>query len=293
MRKPLLILLCLILAGIFFSYGNTLKKNIEVRKQINLFLKRSEEYSQQFYDTDINGTTIKYTTVSRETKEKKDKRSVFYDFEKSLLGNTGDILVTRDSPFPQHKLLHEFISFYFGGHAALVNEGFVYEATGMTNQEGAILSSIFHNPDKEHNIDTSVSKKKNYWLRDDVRSKNDPSYKFYGPFYRPEFILLRVKSETEARIEGAVNFVKRTYEGNRLYNYLFFIDTKNKFYCTDLISRAYQAAFDNEFSVSFPKVLNDRFITSVDDIILSEDTYIVAHVIINEGVVEITYIEDQ
>lgn len=71
MRKPLLILLCLILAGIFFSYGNTLKKNIEVRKQINLFLKRSEEYSQQFYDTDINGTTIKYTTVSRETKEKK------------------------------------------------------------------------------------------------------------------------------------------------------------------------------------------------------------------------------
>ena len=91
MRKPLSILLCLILAGIFFSYGNTLKKNIEVRKQINLFLKRSEEYSQQFYDTDINGTTIKYTAVSRETKEKKDKRSVFYDFEKSLLGNTGDI----------------------------------------------------------------------------------------------------------------------------------------------------------------------------------------------------------
>jgi len=45
--------------------------------------------------------------------------------------------------------------------------------------------------------------------------------------------------------------------------------------------------------VSFPKVLNDRFITSVDDIILSEDTYIVAHVVINEGFVEVTYIEDQ
>ena len=56
----------------------------------------------------------------------------FYDDAKRELGQFGDILLTRQSAFKDIPLIHEFISYYFGGHTAFRDKGAgLYETTGL------------------------------------------------------------------------------------------------------------------------------------------------------------------
>ena len=69
---------------------------------------------------------------------------------------------------------------------------------------------------------------------------------------------------------------------------------KYKFYCTDLVSRAYQSVMvDEKDQRQYSKALNDdRFITSVNDMILSDDTYIMFYVEVIDDIWHIYYLED-
>ena len=73
--------------------------------------------------------------------------------------------------------------------------------------------------------------------------------------------------------------------------FYFFLDMKNKYYCTDLISRAYDYVLSDTNQNYYAKSLNDDgFITTVNDIILSRDTYLALHFEV-EKVDEAHYIE--
>ncbi len=104
---------------------------------------------------------------------------------------------------------------------------------------------------------------------------------------------MRVKDITETQINGAVAYADDKVDKS-LYNFLFFLDMEYKYYCTDLVSRAYQDVMVPESEqTNYSKALNDDgFITSVNDIVLSEQTYITFYVEIIDEIVHIYYLED-
>src|SRR5690606_1595742 len=72
-------------------------------------------------------------------------------------------------------------------------------------------------------------------------------------------------------IDQAVGYVEDKVDRG-LYNYLFIFDTEYKFYCTDLVTRAYSSVTSvNGESYNLDK---DGFIPSDYDILLSDDVYI-------------------
>jgi hypothetical protein len=73
------------------------------------------------------------------------------------------------------------------------------------------------------------------------------------------------------------------------------IDTYNKFYCTDFISRSYRHGIDpNSSDKNYPITLNDNgFVTTVNDLIVSKDTYIAAYVENKDGIRPVYYLEDE
>lgn len=76
---------------------------------------------------------------------------------------------------------------------------------------------------------------------------------------------------------------------------MFFLDMKEKHYCTDLISRAYQYAKDPMNKKKYAHSLNnDGFITSVNDILLAKETYLTSYMKVDETTktVNFYYLED-
>jgi hypothetical protein len=188
-----------------------------------------------------------------------------------------------------------FVSYYFGGHAAIKNdENRFIEAVGFPEGNETILDFILHPGNEPHNLSATVSKSaSNYWLNPVYRSVSDREYPYYGTKYRNDFVGLRVKNVTQDQIDGAVSYAEDKL-GTALYNFLFFLDMKYKFYCTDLVSRAYQSVMvDEKDQRQYSKALNDdRFITSVNDMILSDDTYIMFYVEVIDDIWHIYYLED-
>lgn len=283
-----------VITGLIYSLGGVIRLDAVAQSEIDDFIQRAtfeyEETRQLTYGEEIR----RYFTVSRETFELDDPRNVFTDDSRITLGKTGDIFVTRQSPFPSVPVVHQWISFFFGGHAAILDSNNkLYEATGLGSSDTTIPEVILHPGDEPHNYGVTTAYSSNYWLNPYRRSENDPSYPYYGRYNRNEFVTLRVKNTTEAMREGAVDFARRTYTGERLYNYTFFLDMKYKFYCTDLISRAYQdVLIPQDRQQEYSEALNDRFITSVNDLIISGDTYISSYVYIEGNVVNIYYLEN-
>jgi hypothetical protein len=105
--------------------------------------------------------------------------------------------------------------------------------------------------------------------------------------------MLRVKDITNDQIDQAVSYAADKAD-KALYNFLFFLDLKYKFYCTDLVSRAYQdALIPIEKQRDYSRALNDDgFITSVNDLVLSKYTYITAYVEIIDNITHIYYLKD-
>lgn len=133
----------------------------------------------------------------------------------------------------------------------------------------------------------------NYWLNPNFRSEFSPDYKYYGNYYRPKFIGLRVKDVTQDQIDGAVAYANDKVDFN-LYNFTFALDLEYKFYCTDLVSRAYQSVLiEPENQRNYARALNDdRFVTTVNDMILSKDSYLTFYVEIIDEIIHIYYLED-
>jgi hypothetical protein len=283
--------------GMIYSLGIAVAENIQVNHDIKEFKNRAvfeEEITIEY--SYGNFQTRRYYKVSRETSyELFDTRSVFYDDTRKFLGQSGDIFVSQDSPFPYNPLVHLFVSYYFGGHAAIKNHDNKFiEAVGFPSGDETVLDFMLHPGNEPHNFSATVSKSaSNYWLNPVYRTTSDQEYPYYGTKYRNDFIGLRVKNITEAQIDGAIAYGEDKI-GTALYNFLFFLDMKYKFYCTDLVSRAYQSVMvDEDDQRLYSKALNDdRFITSVNDLILSDDTYITFYVEVIDDIWHIYYLED-
>ena len=293
--------LIVILSFLFFSSLLTSVENIKVRNEIRDFKNRAI-FESEVVVTLQSGIekTRRYYKVSREYDyEIHDTRSVFYDgniIEKEYLGQKGDIFVTQQSPFPTIPFVHQIMTFYFGGHAAINNGNNEFiESTGFPKPGESILDIIRYQGDENHDFSVGVNlSSTNYWLDPSYRTDADQDYKAYGNYYRKEFLGLRVKNITQDQIDAAVSYAEEQQNKRALYNFLFIFDKDNKFYCTDLVSRAYQSALvDIRNQNTFSRALNDdRFITTVNDLILSKDTYIMIYVEIIDGIPHIYYLED-
>lgn len=297
LKRFLIVILVFLIMSFTYSMGIATYENIKVNKIINDFKSRSVyEYEETIeYYPGVFQTRV-YHKVSRETSyELNDTRSIFTDESRRLIGQKGDIFLSQQSPFPGVPIIHPWISYNFGGHAAIHNGNNRFiEAVGFPQPGETILDFIFHPGDEPHNFSATVSvTSSNYWLNPNFRSESSPSYKYYGNYYRPEFIGIRVKNVTQEQIDGAVAYADDKVDIS-LYNFTFALDLEYKFYCTDLISRAYQSVLiEPENQRNYARALNDdRFITSVNDMIMSEDVYLAFYVEIIDEVVHIYYLED-
>lgn len=291
------VLLLLIIGAGVFTLGKAITKDILVNSEIQKFKDRAIfEYEEEFlYQVGVSQTR-RYYKVPRETSyELNDTRSVFYTNSRKYLGQTGDIFMSQESPFPDQFLIHQFISYYFGGHAAIKNGSNQFiEAVGFPDDDESLLDIIRHPGDEPHDFSVTVNRTSgNYFLNPNHRTEFNPFYDDFGTYYRKEIIGVRVKDITEEQINGAVAYADDKVDKS-LYNFLFFLDMNYKFYCTDLVSRAYQDVMvPKEEQKNYAKALNDdRFITSVNDIVLSDETYIAFYFEVIDDVVHIYYLED-
>ena len=141
-KKILKITFMAIIFGVVYSFFFTTYEHFKVNKMINDFKKRASNEYVELEITTINNYTYirRYFEVPRVTSnELNDKNNVFYDDEKNKLGIDGDIFAHRISPFPDVPFVHQFVSYYFGGHSALLtyedgNANFI-EATGFPDFE--------------------------------------------------------------------------------------------------------------------------------------------------------------
>lgn len=277
MKKVLNVLLVIIIGAIFYSLGISVYENAKVDKMIAEFKKAgvlNEEKSTE---------TRKYYEV--ESKIRLDEETYIEIENEFFMGNIGDILVTRESPFPNLPFIHQFVSYYFGGHAAMVTApDELTEIAGFPDKGESIPQYVFHqvkydeegNPN--HNFTGGVLQTPSNYF---IRKYSD------GTYYRNKSIGLRVKSTADERRE-AVEYINELRRKNVIYNYMFWLDTKEKYYCTDLMSRTYQSLVDENGKQKF-SLNDDGFITSVNDLILSKDTMISTYFEVDKKGVEHVY----
>lgn len=291
-RKIFKLILIIALIGLMYAFGVSSYEAVLKNNKL-------EEFKKRAYETEIverYGDTYQFHKVKRVHEyELNDQRNVFYDETKRSPGKKGDVLLAFESPFPQIPVAHHLVTFWFGGHAALVTDNNqVIESTGMSSGGiSKMIGAILHRGyDEENEYHLSVQKVNNYWMNS-FRSESSPEYPYYGQYYRSEFYAVRPKFEN---IETKDNDINRAIEfaedkiGKGLYNYLFFLDTKYKFYCTDLITRAY-ASVNNQNETNY-NLNEDGFISSDYDILLSNDVYITIFREVKDGIIHIYYLED-
>ncbi|MGI6787384.1 MAG: hypothetical protein ACOX5X_02370 [Acholeplasmataceae bacterium] len=243
-----------------------------------------EEFKQAgVLNEEISTEMRKYYEV--ESKEHLDDLTYIVHNDYFYMGNIGDILVTRESPFPEIPVVHEFITYYFGGHAAMVTDkNRIMEIAGFPDRGESVLDYISYRVEYDeegkakHEFSGAVLHTRgNYFIRKSSR----------GKYYRTKSIGLRVKATQEER-QQAVDYLKELGEKEVVYNYMFFLDTKEKYYCTDLISRTYQTILDESGKPKF-SLNDDGFIVSVNDLILSKDTMISTYFEVDKNGIEHVY----
>lgn len=224
---------------ILFFLFTTLPEYVVINNEIESFMERGE-----LVNTDII-KKIKYYEVPRRSGEiDKPSFTSYYGDKYAFAGSYGDTLVTQESPFFQNgvdiPVAYEFVSFWFGGHAAIISDEFdeddypeIIEATALSQTP-------------ENN---AVTKTFNYWLYQE---------------YRDNFIGLRVKGATKEEYQSYTNWAKEQL--GTPYNMTFIFNTENTFYCSDLVSKGW-----GELGYNLNK---DAIVTTINDIISSEDTYI-------------------
>lgn len=266
LKRIIKISLVLFLGFLVFLTGQTFAETAKINKEIKTFMDKG------VYQPHLSEEgTIKFYKVSRETYYPNElKREPFFNGDLTKPGASGDILVTRQSPIPTYPGFYEFVSFYFGGHAAYIGENNnIYETFGFPNYDETLLDVIINGGDSTF-VQVEHS---NYWLDPNYRDDNSPDYIKFGNYYRKEWIGLRVKGVTDDEISQVTSYMDELVEKEAQYNHLYIFNTKNKYYCTDMMSRAY-ATITNSNGDSKYNLNKDGVVTTVNDLILSSDTYI-------------------
>lgn len=291
MKKVWNVLLLIIVGALLYSVGFTIYENERVKGLIKDFK------NEAVLDVKNSTETRKYYVVTADF-EVLEPTYLIGDDGKLLPGNIGDILVSIDSPLQNVPFITKFLSSYYGGHAAIVSgKDELIEIAGYPFENEKMSDYIFHKGNKDENgvyehdlVGATASRVNNFFLNPAYRSIYDKDYKNFGTYYRKRFIGLRVKAPMEERMM-AVDYASDIVDKKALYNFLFFLDTKEKYYCTDLMSRSYQSIEDDQGKKKYT-LNDDGFITSVNDLILSKDTYISFYCEIDDDNIEHIYYLD-
>ena len=165
------------------------------------------------------------------------------------IGSTGDIILTSRNPMRySSSWLVKTVACFFSKNF------FVGHGTIVVSDDGAIMAEI-----TAHTIsdgaqeadDSGVKLSINNWINDDDGSNY--------------ILALRVKENSDERKEQVLKYI---YDNlGKKYNYSFLFFRKNRYYCTDLISRAYKTAGIN--------VNYDYLATTGNDMIVSDNTYLI------------------
>ncbi len=297
LKRLLILFLFFCLGGITYSFGVATYENVQTSILINRFKERAIfEYEETFMYGNTEQVRKYYAVERTETYELSDTRSIFEDDTRRHFGKDGDVLMTWDSPFPYIPVFHQFMTYYFGGHAALKSEDLGYlEATGFPNSNQSLIDIILTPGNEPHEYGNVTAHIISYdiWTDPNYRTESDESYNAYGSYYRERFFGVRVKNVNQEMIDQVINYAEEK-TGQAIYNFLFFLDMQYKYYCTDYISRSYQSVMvPEEEQRMYANALNDDgFITSVNDILLSKDTYLTFYVEIKDNIFNVYYLAD-
>lgn len=174
-------------------------------------------------------------------------------------GNTGDIIITLRSEL-NIPFIHDIISFFAGGHAALV----------LGNYEDRLDKVNFM-----YTVESSG-------LNEDLNLA-DTCPKAYWIDYPHPIIGLRVHMTEEQRAKVLARGLSLAGDP---YNYSFLFNTKNTSYCSDLVAKAFDS-----IGVNLNK---DSFTTSIYDLLISGETYITYyHYFDNAGVEYVYYLDSK
>lgn len=252
------LLLATVLCGLCFFSFSAIYENNKIDKEIAQFIKDaidkpfySEKYNTYFYKVtkDYKDVSPSFTYIDN------NDRPLYLRNLPYAPGSSGDILTSLYSPL-NSKILRNFVEFYFGGHAAIVDGYDLIETTGLA----------------ENMEDNVVIESYNDWLLPENTK-------------RSEFIGIKVKDASyEDRKQAYQNAKAKLGEP---YNYTFVFNTKKSHYCTDLVSKSY-------YQVSKEYDLNqDLIAVTVQDLITSTDTYIFMYKKQNnDGSYNVYYLDD-
>lgn len=233
-KRTFIYVLSILIISIIVFISNGLIEKIFVDKDIKSFIDRGE------YVTTIDNTSYFKVVAS----EDEDGKNVFdINDIHQYIGTTGDIIVTNRNPLRYSKsLILKTIVGIFS------KSMFIGHGTYNVTDDGAVLVEIdYSSSDKENNV---VKYNQNTWVTDDDGS--------------PYIIGLRAKKINDNIKSKLLEYAKDNI--GKKYN-ISFIYNKNKFYCTDLVSRAYK--------YSGIKINYDSLFTTGNDMIVSDETYII------------------
>ncbi|HNZ49976.1 MAG TPA: YiiX/YebB-like N1pC/P60 family cysteine hydrolase [Bacilli bacterium] len=171
-----------------------------------------------------------------------------FNMDLRLIGAKADVIVTNRNPM-RHKPA-------IGWATGLLSRSlFLGHATINADDEGKYMYEVIGNSaDASHNI---VKKTHNDWIIFEEELGDEG--------VSPLIVGLRAKNTTAEEREQMIQFASE--QVGKPYNYSFLFNREHSFYCTDLISRAYQAAGIN--------INYDYLATTGIDLIVSPKLYII------------------
>lgn len=208
-------------------------------KNIESTIKIEQFKAQGIYEPEKSSSFIKYYRVPSNNS---DEPSSYHTEGNIILpGNTGDIIVSLNSSL-KIPLIKDIISFYAGGHAAICCDDY-YDYIARSNK-----SSIIEAPGVDDYPCPARISNAYYWSTPNL--------------FNPSLVL-RVKM-TEREKKEMLSYAQ-TLVGDP-YNYSFLFDTTNKKYCSDLVSKSFKKINKN--------LNKDSFATTIQDLVISDETYI-------------------
>jgi len=178
-------------------------RNIIIQEEVKDFISKAS------LEATIGEDTFIYSILD----DTLDSDTIYYEDDYVLLGETGDIFIMPQSTFSTINLISGFISYSFGGHAGL-------NAYDKYNDEPVLVEAMGGSIDEMYVY---------------VNGSEEENPDLYKPESR-SVIGLRVLTSKENRLKASENAIsKEGYD----YNYLYIIEEKDKYYCTDFVSRVY------------------------------------------------------
>ncbi|MDR2867529.1 MAG: hypothetical protein LBV55_02585 [Acholeplasmatales bacterium] len=255
MKKILIGFVLVFLAILLYIVGSTSVEKIIINQQIKEFI----GHSQLEYEDVVHKRAYYRVNLPNYHPE--------YSFDPMSqspirLSHPGDILVNLVGTFREAPAwINDSLAFFIGGHSALVgNDDALFEAIGFGDVP--VIDHILYPNSGYPNIDdTGVYKGTNYWF-------SEP--------YTNEFFALRMKNATAGDMQKAVANAQEYYD-NRIkgeggFNYLFIMNKTTKFYCGDVVNRAWSSFTPEGQSKNF-NLNKDGVASMQNDMLVSKDAY--------------------